>query len=198
MTFKIIEETPEVLREYEKIPISFRVESRFRVELIQSGLGGIKFIEEAVTPFIKNYDALESERPSGWSKRFDISNWGIISAFEDEKRIGGAAIAWKTPEVNMLESHTDLACLWDLRVHPEFRGKGVGRQLFARAIEWAKGRNCRRFIVETQDINVPACRFYVRQGCELGAVNRYAYPESMDEIQLVWYRNIWRENLERR
>lgn len=190
MTFQIIEETPDALGEYEKIPIAFRVESRFRVELVQNGLGGINFIEEKVIPFVKDYDANANERPSRWSERFDISNWGILSAFEGERRVGGAAIAWKTPEVNMLESQPDVACLWDLRVHPEFRNKGIGRKLFNRAILWAKERNCRRFIVETQDINVPACRFYVRQGCELGVVNRYAYPESMNEIQIVWQKDI--------
>lgn len=190
MTFKIIEESPAILSEYEKISIAFSVKSRFRVELIKNGLGGIKFVEEAVAPFIKDYDANENERPSRWSKRFDVSNWGILSAFEGEKRVGGAAIAWNTPGVNMLENHKDTACLWDLRVHPDYRGKGVGHRLFAAAIEWSKARACRRFIVETQDINVPACRFYVAQGCELGVVNRSAYPETMNEIQLIWQKDI--------
>ena len=27
--------------------------------------------------------------------------------------------------------------------------------------------------------------FYARQGCDLGAVNRYAYPELPDEIKLL-------------
>jgi GNAT superfamily N-acetyltransferase len=190
MTFKIIEETSDVLSEYEKVPISFSVESCFRVELLQNGLGGIKLIEEPVTPYLKNYDADENYRPSSWLKRFDIANWGILSAFDGKRRVGGAAIAWNTPEVNMLEGWRDLACLWDLRVHPDYRQKGVGHQLFARTLRWSKERKCRRLMVETQNINVPACRFYARQGCELGAINRYGYDESLNEIQLLWYRNV--------
>lgn len=192
MTFKIIEETPGALAEYEKIPISFSVESHFRVELRgENGLGGMKLIEERVAPYVKNYDADADYRPSRWSKRFDISGWGILSAFDGEnRRVGGAAIAWNTPEVEMLGGLRDLGCLWDLRVRPDYRQRGVGHQLFARAVEWLRERNARRLLVETQNINVPACRFYARQGCALGAVNRYAYDENLNEIQLLWYRNV--------
>ena len=90
----------------------------------------------------------------------------------------------------MLEGADDLACLWDLRVLPEYRGRGVGRILFEAAVNWAKSRKCRLFKVETQNINVPACRFYVRRGCHLGGFNLHAYPETMNEIALFWYRKI--------
>jgi GNAT superfamily N-acetyltransferase len=191
MKINIFAETPDVLSEYEKVSIAFLVESRFRVELSENGLGGIKLTQETVEkPFVKDYDALPDERPSRWTTRFDLSNWGILSAFDGERRVGGAAIAWKTPEVFMLEGREDLACLWDLRVTPDYRGAGVGRELFARALDWARERNCRRFKVETQNINVPACRFYAQQGCQLGAINRFAYPETMNETQLIWYRNV--------
>ncbi len=191
MQIRIIEELSDTLADYEKVSIAFRVETYFRVELLSKGLGGIQFIEEAVAqPFIKDYDAYPGEKPSNWINRFDISNWGILSAFDGEKRIGGATLAWKTPEVFMLEGREDLACLWDLRVVPDYRGRGIGNQLFTYAVEWAKKRNCRLFKVETQNVNVPACRFYVRQGCHLGAVNFHAYPETIKEIQLVWYRNL--------
>ena len=191
MKISIVEETSEVLPEYEKVPISFWVETYFRLELCEKGLGGIKLIEETVeTPFLKDYDAIGGEKPTQWAQRFNIENWGILSAFVDGRRVGGAAIAWKTPEVFMLEGREDLACLWDLRVLPEYRNKGVGRDLFARAIAWAKEKNCRLFKVETQNINVPACRFYVSQGCELGAINRFVYPEEMNETQLIWYRKV--------
>lgn len=190
MNFKIVEETPEELLEYEKVPISFSVESHFRVELRDGGLGGIALIEETVEPYIKDYDADENYRPSGWRRRFDIADWGILAAFDGRRRVGGAAIAWNTPEVNMLEGWRDLACLWDLRVHPRYRQKGIGHQLFTRALRWSKERKCRRLMVETQNINVPACRFYARQGCELGVINRYVYDESLNETQLLWYRNV--------
>lgn len=189
MAIEIIEESAGELPEYEKVPIAFRVESRFIVVPIENGLGGLKIIEESVVPYIKNYDANEGERPSQWVKRFDVSRWGIFSAFDGAQRIGGAA-AWRTPEVSMLEGREDLVCLWDLRVHPDCRSEGVGHQLFIRVVAWARERRCTRLKVETQNINVPACRFYARQGCELRGINRYAYGEALDEIELLWYQDL--------
>lgn len=191
MKVKIVEETPAILADYEKVSIAFRVETAFRVELLNDGLEGVNLFEETVEkPFIKDYDKCEEDRPTRWAARFDLSNWGFLSAFDGEKRIGGAAVAWKTPEIFMLEGRGDLACLWDFRISPDYRNKGIGNQLFAYALNWAKTRNCRLFKVETQNINVPACRFYARQGCHLGAFNIHAYPESLKEIQLIWYRSL--------
>ena len=184
---EIIEESSAALSQYEKVPIAFRVETHILVVPIDNGLSGLTFIEEPVMPYVKDYDVFENERPSAWLKRFDISRWGIFSAFENGQRVGGAAVAWNTPEIEMLEGRKDLACLWDLRVHPDYRDKGVGRELFSHAVDWAREKQCRRLKIETQNINVPACRFYARQGCELRGINRYAYGEVLNEIQFLWY-----------
>ena len=182
---KIIEESLETLSEYEKVPIAFWVRSRF---LIDSSDKGLILVEEPVEPYLKDYDVYQ--RPSQWPERFDISHWGIFAAFDGENRIGGAAAAWKTPGLDMLENRDDLVCLWDLRVHPEYRKRGVGQILFEAATNWALDRQCSELKVETQDINVAACRFYERQGCELRVINKDAYPAEMNEIQLLWYRDL--------
>jgi hypothetical protein len=43
-------------------------------------------------PYLKDYDAIEGEGPEHWAKRFDISNWGAISAYRDGARVGGAGM----------------------------------------------------------------------------------------------------------
>ena len=40
-------------------------------------------------------------------------------------------------------------------------------------------------MVETQNVNVAACRFYERQGCVLKQANPDAYPQLPEEIQLI-------------
>lgn len=188
MNFKIIEETVDILPEYENVSIAYLVETIFHTELFENGLGGIKLIEKKLkTPFIKDYDAIEDDKPSKWHKKFNIENWEILSAFDGEERIGGAAIAWKMPEI---ESCEDTLWLWDVRVSPDYRGKKIGQQLFAAVLCWAQKRNCRKLKVETQNVSVPACKFYARQGCKLGAINKFAYPERMNEIQLIWHLNL--------
>ena len=90
----------------------------------------------------------------------------------------------------MLEGRKDLAVLWDIRVVPERRGCGVGAALFARAERWAAERGARRLKIETQNVNVAACRFYASRGCHLGAIHRFAYRDLPDETQLLWYKDL--------
>jgi GNAT superfamily N-acetyltransferase len=188
----IIEATPtntDLLLQYATVPIVFSVTTRLAVQPVENGLGGLHLVEEAVTPpYLKDYDALDDEGPTCWQNDFDVSHWGLLCAFDGDTPCGGATIVWNTPNVDMLEGRTDLAVLWDLRVSPAYRGRGIGRLLFAAVVDWAKARGCSELKVETQNINVPACRFYARQGCILRTIHQNAYPDLPDEAQLLWYK----------
>jgi GNAT superfamily N-acetyltransferase len=74
--------------------------------------------------------------------------------------------------------------------HPDVRSSGIGSALFRAAEDWSRTRHCRSLIVETQNINVAACRFYVRMGCALQAINCLAYPELPGEVQLLWCKDL--------
>ena len=142
------------------------------------------------TPWIKDYDGDEGEGPTSWTRRFDLTNWGLLSAWIGGRCVGGAVIAFNTPGVNMLRGQNDLAVLWDIRVQPAFRGKGVGSALFRRVERWAMERRCCLLEAETQNINLPACRFYARQGCQLRMIDRLAYEALPDEVELLWYKTV--------
>jgi len=191
MFVRIQEVGADALPQYKQISIAFEVKSIFRLDLIDGGLGGIKLREEKVVPpYIKDYDAYEDGGPERWPRRFDISNWGIFFALDGTGSLGRAVVAFNTPGVHMLAGRTDLAVLWDLRVHLDFRGCGIGTELFNYAADWSRKRGCKQLEIETQNVNVPACRFYVRQGCGLGEINRYGYvgqPEIAHEVTLIWY-----------
>lgn len=186
------EEPISRLAEHGAVPIRFAVTRVLEIGMVDGGFGGLALTERAVDePWIKDYDAIEG--PERWAERFDVSRWGLIAARDDGARIGGALIAFGAGDVMMLEGRTDLAVLWDLRVAPEHRGRGAGGLLFRAAERWAADRGCRWLRVETQNINVDACRFYARRGCMLGGVNRFAYPDLPDEVQLLWYRDLHAE-----
>jgi streptothricin acetyltransferase len=193
--YEIRELGPDCLYTYARIPIAFTVKSILRVKPQEFGLGGFKLVEEKVKPYLKDYDKLELEGagPLAWPKQFDLGAWGFLIAFDRQQPVGGATIAACTPGLQMLESRTDLAVLWDLRVHPKRWGKGIGRLLFQRSLEWARARGFRQIKIETQNINVNACRFYASMGCELGAIHRRAYhgsPELAQEAMLLWYADL--------
>ncbi|MDD3519472.1 MAG: GNAT family N-acetyltransferase [Chromatiales bacterium] len=57
-----------------------------------------------------------------------------------------------------------VAWLEDMVVSPQARGAGVGAQLLAGAISFARGAGCRRITLLTDGSNESAQRFYARQG----------------------------------
>src|SRR5262245_49010652 len=164
MTVEVSEEKAANLEDYARIPMSFEVRRVLDLMAPADGLSGFILSERDLeTPYLKDYDAIES--PRQWQRSFDLSNWGIFVARSEGVRLGGAVVAFDTAGVNMLEGRRDLAVLWDLRVATEVRGQGIGSALFAAVEKWALARGCLRLKVETQNINLPACRFYVKQGC---------------------------------
>ena len=190
MNVDVREEPLSFLAEYARVQIAFEVREVLDLAVADGGLGGFALRPRRVdAPYVKDYDALDGG-PARWPERFDLSGWGLLAARVDGRVVGGAAVVVGTAGLEMAEGRRDLAVLWDLRVAPRARGRGVGAALFRAAEAWATARRCRRLKVETQNVNVPACRFYARQGCVLGAIHRFAYPDLPDEAQLLWYKQI--------
>jgi len=184
--------TRRALDEYAAVSIAFVVDRILQVTLADGGLGGMVLTETAVAqPYVKDYDAIEEAGPpTRWPERFDISGWGLICARRDGALAGGAVIAPKTPGLNLADGRDDVGVLWDIRVRPGERGAGVGSALLRAAAEWAQGRGCAWLKIETQNVNVAACRFYRKMGCTLGAVDRFAYPELPGEVRLLWWKPV--------
>lgn len=178
------------LADYASVPIAFEVRSVLDVSEPAGESGYVLTERRLDTPYLKDYDAVPGEHPSGWPGRFDVSSWGVFAARVEGRRVGGVAVAFRTPGLDPLEGRGDVAVLWDVRVAPEARGQGVGAALFRAAEAWARSRGCSRLVVETQNVNVAACRFYARMGCLLGAVDRDAYPSRVGETQILWYKDL--------
>lgn len=92
----------------------------------------------------------------------------------------------------VLVSHdwTGFALIDDLAVHRASRGCGIGRALLDAARDWARAAGLAGLRLETQSTNLPACRFYARQGLRLGGADRLLYaaiPGLAHETALFWY-----------
>jgi len=180
---RIIEEGIEQLAAYATVPIAFEIRSLVNLEELRTSHGAT-ITEIPTTPRWKDYD--EHERPAALPARFDMSNWLIASAFEGPRRLGGMIVARDTPGCDMLEGRKDLVVPFDVRVHPAERGRGVGRLLFGYVVAWARTHACVELRVETQDVNVGACRFYRAMGCELHSVIEGAYGPELHEAMIIW------------
>jgi ribosomal protein S18 acetylase RimI-like enzyme len=186
----ILEHGAERLAEYAAVSIAFRVSEVLDLDAIALDPSAMPIPTRPVAaPYIKDYDTVPGDAPLDWPARFDVSRWMFLAALVDGNRVGCAAVIARDPAVDLLDGRDDLARLWDLRVAPEFRRRGVASALLTAAEGWAGAQGIRTLMVETQDVNVPACRFYARQGFMLGAVNHGAYPDLPHEVQLLWYRD---------
>jgi streptothricin acetyltransferase len=93
-------------------------------------------------------------------------------------------------QITLRKNWNLFAYVEDFVVNPSFRRKGVGRTLMSKAGEWSKSMRFQGIMLETQDINVAACRFYERCGFELAGFDRNLYKATdpdKDEIALYWY-----------
>jgi GNAT superfamily N-acetyltransferase len=190
VNIEVFQEELDRLPAHRQISIAFEVRRVLELTVSDSGLGGLVLREcEMPMPFVKDYDSTGGT-PCDWGNSFDTKNWALYSAWIDGRRVGGIVIAFKTEGLDMLERRQDLAVIWDLRVAPDVRRRGVGNALFTAAEAWARAQGCIQLKVETQNINAAACHFYARQGCTLGGINRFAYPLLPLEIQLLWYKEL--------
>lgn len=195
MSLNFLRISPNDLSRYAAIPIAFEVRACLRVEPVESGLGGLRLVEEKVDPpYTKDYDRMgQDSGPGAWSREFNLERWEIYLAQEGGRTVGGLALAVGVQGPFILENSRDTLLLWDLRVLPEARGQGCGRVLFEFAAGRARALGFKRLAVETQNVNVPACRFYAAMGCTLGAIHRYGYtsvPEAAGEAMLLWYKEL--------
>ncbi len=178
------------LADYANVPMVCDVKSIFAIDEIDGDEGGFSLLEEPVrAPYRKDYDASSEGGPLTWPRRFDLSHWKLWVAHDQSQIVGGAAVVWNSADFEILEGRNDLALLWDIRVRPTNQRNGVGAALFREAARWAKSNGCHVLKIETQNVNVAACRFYAKMGCVLSQIDRAAYrhcPEIADEVKLIW------------
>jgi streptothricin acetyltransferase len=93
-------------------------------------------------------------------------------------------------QINVSKHWNAYAWIDDFMVDTNFRRRGVGRALMEKAVDWAKFRNLPGIMLETQDVNVQACRFYENFGFRLYGFDTHLYKAlnpATDEIALYWY-----------
>ena len=170
------------LRERASLPSVFEAQSVLDVRQSSGGFEPVQRLIEV--PSRRNYDRYEG--PLTWSRDFDTTAWDLISAFVDERRIGGIIVAAGHPGVALFEGRTDPSGLWDLRVASAYPRLGIATTLCRAARKWAQQRGCIERKVETQNTNPAACKFYLHNGFVLFDVRPGAYRELPDDVQLIW------------
>lgn len=93
-------------------------------------------------------------------------------------------------QIRLRENWNNFAYVEDIAVDVGFRRLGVGRTLIEEAKRWARQRRLPGLMLETQDNNVQACRFYERCGFKIGGFDNALYKGQKgdtDEVAIFWY-----------
>lgn len=130
-----------------------------------------------VAPYTKTYNAIGDEEREEWADK-EIA---FFVAMLDATPIGRLSV---TPNWN------GYGMLDHFGVDKAHRSGGTGQALLADARAWAQDTGLPGLALETQNNNLAACRFYERQGFELGGIDHFFYrgldPDTR-EIALFWY-----------
>lgn len=189
MPVEVGEIGPNLYSAYAEIDPSYEVASVLEIVPRDGGLGGLQFLEEDITPsYRKGADSAE-DSPSSWPPEDEPGDFAAFLAMDDDLAVGGGAVVVNPSGAFLFERRHTLAGLWDLRVRPGYRRSGIGTQLLIHAADWARLKGCAQLRIESQNVNVAACRFYARH-CTLGGIERYGYaacPDVAHEAMLLWY-----------
>jgi ribosomal protein S18 acetylase RimI-like enzyme len=177
---------------YDKVPMVVHIKSKFVIKKIDRGLGGFLFEEVPVEEYSKDFTRFE--KAMDYEKHFNISGWAFFMAFDEDEPIGAVTVSARNSSCDILDKRDDICALWDIRVAKGYKHSGIGQHLFDMARAWATEEGFSQMKIECQNTNVPACRFYHKQGAQLCRIDEYAYyseyyneKDIRDEIGLIWY-----------
>ncbi|MGZ9226837.1 MAG: GNAT family N-acetyltransferase [Anaerolineales bacterium] len=153
---------------------SFTIHSKL---VLSAENGRISYTVLDIPPYGKQYQPDEVD----YSEYISNPDKTIFLAYVDNEPAG---------QIRIRKYWNGYAYIDDFAVDAQHRRHGIGGALMQRAMEWAKDKGFPGIMLETQNNNVAACRFYESCGFELGGFDVYLYKglnRATDEIALYWY-----------
>jgi ribosomal protein S18 acetylase RimI-like enzyme len=153
---------------------SFLVEEKLRLYTKEQE---ILYSSVPINHFVKSYPPEEID----YSSYIDNPEKNVYFAFIEGQLAG---------QIILRKNWNGYAYIEDIAVDCSFRRQGVGQRLMVQAVEWARSKALPGIMLETSNVNVPACKFYAHFGFKLGGFDRYLYQAVMpgtQEVAMYWY-----------
>ena len=132
--------------------------------------------------FDKKYEKEYPNEKEQWEDYIDNPNKTIFFDYNNTDCVG---------QIRLRKNWNKYAYIEDIAVAKNHRKDGIGAKLISKAIDWAKSKNLCGLMLETQDTNLLACRFYNKLGFQIGAVDTMLYA-NIDNISgeraVFWYK----------
>lgn len=110
-------------------------------------------------PFVEDWGIPEFEYLTECLKNTVRTGGVVYAAFEGERLMGFSSV--ESEFLGSQKQYLELSCI---HISEEFRGKGIGKQLFNRAREWAKNHGAKKLYISAHS-SVESQAFYKAVGC---------------------------------
>lgn len=134
-------------------------------------------------PYLKSYQDEEDEEDeeADCLEYIDNTDKIIYLYYQDDKCVG---------KVKLRKNWNRYAYIEDIAVCKDFRGQGIGSALINISIEWAKHKNLHGLMLETQDNNLIACKFYHNCGFKIGSVDTMLYANFENNFEKAVFQKL--------
>ncbi|WP_055109691.1 GNAT family N-acetyltransferase [Paenibacillus ihumii] len=92
-------------------------------------------------------------------------------------------------QIRLRSNWNGYALIEDIGVSKDWRQQGIGTKLLKKGVQWAKENKHVGLMLETQDVNISACRFYASNSFIIGGVDSMLYSNfsNANEKAIFWY-----------
>ena len=109
----------------------------------------------------------------------DCPDKTVLFCFTETGRCAG--------HVRLHKNWNHLANIDDIEVEADLRGQGIGHALINAAVEWAKAQQLKGIVLEAQDCNLLACRFYLNYGFVIGGADSLLYEATARGEKAIFF-----------
>ncbi|MCU4989495.1 streptothricin N-acetyltransferase SatA [Bacillus cereus] len=171
------------LDNFPEIDDSFIVNARLMLSLSKVNRR-IEYTVEDVPSYEKSYLQKQNENENeelAYNEYINNPNQVIYIALLHNQIIGF---------IILKKNWNHYAYIEDITVDKKYRTLGVGKRLVDQAKKWVKEGNMPGIMLETQNNNVAACKFYEKCGFVIGGFDFLVYKGldiENDEVAIYWY-----------
>ena len=174
MNIRIEEVNGKNIKDVNKADGLFIIDSKLNLNLIDNE---ISYTIEKTEVSEKRYGEWEED----YKSYIDNDHKTIYLAYIDKRVVG---------QIVLKKNWNNYAFIEDIRVDLNHRKASIGKMLICFAKDWAAAKNLPGIMLETQNNNVRACRFYESCGFKIGGFDKMLYKginNENDEIAIYYY-----------